>query len=536
MNVNAPVFTPKLVTQSTLKPNIDRPKKPGHKHNKERLPRGSINQRDPSFQSSGQKNRSSTQRGCRSHNQVNSRSKATLGRNLITNTSSHDKSEIGEPNKRGQISMNHLLNFSLPPRQRPVSFAPRKSRTVHHQPFNKERFVNANFRFLVNPTGDYTVQLADPDVSIQWEDIEQVVITSQSLTTCPICLSKPCAARVTKCGHTYCYPCILHYLSVGEDKKKWRKCPVCWDAIYEKDLKSVQHREGLFLMRNDIKKNLVTFNLMQRPSISNIVLPRTSMCKLRQVISPETSFIPWDFTPSALSYSRLILPTLSYMEKEYIQAISELEDALKDAKGWGANEELIYINNSIEKTKSQLKFLRLSSVRESIEKIAAINMLCGTEAQPFTDSKISTEVQEDEFEAVINSYRENNKVHESAFSDCEDEHIHVSNSVNPHSIEISASTPYGALFNGNVNKETYDLSHQGIDSQEAGAKHEALVSDYFFYQSADGQHMYLHPIDVKILREEFGAYENFPDEISAPMIGFEESTINPVSITLYSIT
>ena len=31
----------------------------------------------------------------------------------------------------------------------------------------------------------------------------------------PICLDPPVCARITKCSHVFCYPCILHYLSLG---------------------------------------------------------------------------------------------------------------------------------------------------------------------------------------------------------------------------------------------------------------------------------------------------------------------------------
>src|SRR5438270_568525 len=59
--------------------------------------------------------------------------------------------------------------------------------------------------------------------------------------TCPICLTPPTSARVTKCGHTFCLPCILHYLQINDNpKKQWRKCPICWDAIYARDLKPVR--------------------------------------------------------------------------------------------------------------------------------------------------------------------------------------------------------------------------------------------------------------------------------------------------------
>jgi len=90
-------------------------------------------------------------------------------------------------------NLNHLLNFSLPPRQpHPPSTTCRRSRktVTAHGVWNKERefvifflslfcildlshltgFVNAQYRFVMNPNGDYTVHFADPDMSVPCRD------------------------------------------------------------------------------------------------------------------------------------------------------------------------------------------------------------------------------------------------------------------------------------------------------------------------------------------------------------------------------
>lgn len=47
-------------------------------------------------------------------------------------------------NKKNQVSLNHLLNFSFPVREEPQNTAPvRRRRNVNYQPFNKEKFINA---------------------------------------------------------------------------------------------------------------------------------------------------------------------------------------------------------------------------------------------------------------------------------------------------------------------------------------------------------------------------------------------------------
>ncbi|KAE8250632.1 hypothetical protein A4X13_0g4541 [Tilletia indica] len=143
-------------------------------------------------------------------------------------------------------NLNHLLSFTLPPRAPPPpAYARRSTRRAggsgggsSWQAYDKERYVNGQYRFLVKPTEDYTAHFADPDIYLPWSHIVQVLIpTSSALSsattgllpsqaadsadagsaTCPICLSPPSAPRITRCGHVFCYPCILHYLATSAD-------------------------------------------------------------------------------------------------------------------------------------------------------------------------------------------------------------------------------------------------------------------------------------------------------------------------------
>jgi len=51
---------------------------------------------------------------------------------------------------------------------------------------------------------------------------------------------------------------------------------------------------------------------------------------------------------------------------------------------------------------------------------------------------------------------------------------------------------------------------------------------YYFYQMADGQHYYLHPLCNKILKYEYGEYSRFPETLNCRILSLEESTINEV--------
>jgi hypothetical protein len=48
---------------------------------------------------------------------------------------------------------------------------------------------------------------------------------------------------------------------------------------------------------------------------------------------------------------------------------------------------------------------------------------------------------------------------------------------------------------------------------------------YYYYQSEDGQHIYLHPLDIRVLKQEFGSYDHFPEEITVRIVGVDESTM-----------
>lgn len=49
----------------------------------------------------------------------------------------------GSTDKKGRVSLNHLLSFSFPERQEEPMPVLRKSKVTSYQPFNKERFINA---------------------------------------------------------------------------------------------------------------------------------------------------------------------------------------------------------------------------------------------------------------------------------------------------------------------------------------------------------------------------------------------------------
>uniref|UniRef100_A0A7M4EAD0 E3 ubiquitin-protein ligase RNF10 n=1 Tax=Crocodylus porosus TaxID=8502 RepID=A0A7M4EAD0_CROPO len=183
-----------------------------------------------------------------------------------------------------KINLNHLLNFTFEPRGQgghldgngPGNWGKRNK--WGHKPFNKELFLQANCQFVVSEDQDYTVHFADPDTLVNWDFVEQVRICSHEVPSCPICLYPPTAAKITRCGHIFCWACILHYLSLSE--KAWSKCPICYGSVHKKDLKSVVAMET----RQYAIGDTITMQLMRREKGVLIALPKSKWMKVVQPI------------------------------------------------------------------------------------------------------------------------------------------------------------------------------------------------------------------------------------------------------------
>jgi hypothetical protein len=136
-----------------------------------------------------------------------------------------------------------------------------------------------SFRFVLDSRGSYGGNLIDPDVFANWDNIVQVMVNNTKPQACPICLSVPVSPKMTKCGHVYCYACILHYLHLGD--KKWRKCPICYDSVYSKDLKSVGFTSSMLVEKPSLQHpTTLTMRLMKRVGVGLLYFEKKCAQKL----------------------------------------------------------------------------------------------------------------------------------------------------------------------------------------------------------------------------------------------------------------
>lgn len=105
-------------------------------------------------------------------------------------------------------------------------------------------YINANYKFILNNEGDYKANLIDPNLPFNMNDIHRVIVKQHDYH-CPICMGDEFVApRMTKCGHIFCYPCLINmFENVRNDKTKTNlgnlhnpliSCPLCSEVIREK--------------------------------------------------------------------------------------------------------------------------------------------------------------------------------------------------------------------------------------------------------------------------------------------------------------
>ncbi|TDZ26923.1 putative RING finger protein [Colletotrichum orbiculare MAFF 240422] len=236
--------------------------------------------------------------------------------------------------RRGQTSITHLLNYSLP---RPFVDHHSNSRSYRRNPTwgpgsghhanDKARYVHANYRFVVSPDASYSSQAADADVHIDWNNVLQILASSESqAASCPICLSEPVAPRMAKCGHIFCLPCLIRFMNNTDDDAKhskgvrWKKCPLCEDSVYLHETRPVRFYAGQESALPRVGDDVV-LRLMARTAKSTLALPWENGSDALNVADD----IPWHFAANVLDYARIMKGTGDYMVEQYDEEIAALK-------------------------------------------------------------------------------------------------------------------------------------------------------------------------------------------------------------------
>lgn len=317
---------------------------------------------------------------------------------------------------------------------------------------------NSSFQFVVKSGINLSVY-SSPDNLIDWNLIEQINIQTEEEPQCPICLYPPIAAKLTRCGHAYCWPCILHYLALSD--KTWRKCPICYEAIHTADLKSTTiEQQRQFSIGDEI-----TFQLMRRKK----------GCMMIEKFDPNSHQNTMNSYPlisadnDSKSFSKFLIANRSDILK-----IIDREQRELIAGQDPTTPEYIFIQQALDLQKER---------REKVEEMKK-------DKEDEHSNKAANKLNDEENENDDNLFTEN-----------------AESLSYERDVDVSGSE--SIISNDENSLNTSSLALSSVDNEEVHTKY------YYFYQSVDGQNIFLHPLNVKMLQACYGALQHAPLVINA---------------------
>lgn len=376
------------------------------------------------------------------------------------------------------------------------------------------RYIHANYRFIVDPKGDYRAQAMDADVHLDWTTVLQILVSAQSQSTnCPICLSTPVAPRMAKCGHIFCLPCLIRYMHstddtnpIPEKKARWKKCPICWDSVYISETRPVrwfQGQEG----ETPREGGDVVLRLITRQPGSILALPRDGAESLERVED-----IPWYFAAEVMDYARVMKGSEDYMSAQHDGEIEELQVQEKE-------DELMF-GEETQWTKKAV-----SAILDAKERVKGIGNPPSPPQQPTEKKPKRPPIKIYEDDADIPDFHSIQHAVKSGQSSSEGVITPQSQSS-----ESSLDGPTNGLRtepSGNLSPDlkpssTYRSLPQPSGIEQVSLNHSRAKSEvsshqslndtpFFFYESL--LHYYLSPLDIRILKAAFGDFVSFPSTI-----------------------
>lgn len=422
---------------------------------------------------------------------------------------------------------------------------------------------------------------------------------------------------MTKCGHVYCYPCILRYLSAqespavngpipipgalagtsvnssdalaGPSSRQWKRCPICWDAVYARDLKAVKRWDAKSVasdrdivssdssqsqghLDQDSQSQAVScapsdwlrMRLMERPQITTLALPQSTTWPKSSTSLSDQPLIaqhqaPWHFQPDVSTFAKFMLATPELLLSSLAQDLDELaaeRNLLASLCVATGDSSLDYVNLAERKVREQMgkvvTELDTPAVQSAIDH-ARNDLKEHYEAEQGKKLRKSENIGrrrrrqiEEEYAAHAASQSRSADIESSLQSDeivpslppDVDKPIDLTEGAE-HFLALRG-TSQGGAHEGHVHipkgvdtlqskEETSDTTFSAKNTHRFRRNlnpSSPSSSSYLFYQASSGQNIFMHPLDIKIMHSQFGSYAKFPRDIAVKAQGAEEGSMN----------
>ncbi|XP_013196029.2 E3 ubiquitin-protein ligase RNF10 [Amyelois transitella] len=489
------------------KKNSELTNKPWPRNNKKRegpnnAPKNETNRKNaPAQRGRGQIDRRPRARGTSGY---------VVGGTQNTRIEEDEEPELGSvfvPGSKKQ-NLNHLLNFMYPSRRGQESRGSQPQRRVHHVSYQHDHdlYLRANCQFVVKEEGDYKANLLDPDVPVKWEQVEEIVVRSTGRSECPICLGPPAAGRVGRCGHVYCWACVLHYAATHE--KQPPPCPVCTTPLQVKDMKPTR------MVQWESPSEEVTMRLVRRlrgSTTVEIAPPRGAMC---------------DSTPQA------ILPLESVKDAPYSKFFTaskqQVHEILKRERGEIQNQimaeidttEIVFLEQALDMLK--LKEDTLDTITDEPAKVKTIPVEAPPivyEKQEISENKIDWFDVTEDGAACIDIVQ--GKMEELDLDNTQSDLNPDDTSSFEQNDDILDEVPLMDLSTCEM-EEVDNASTRMVNDVDK----ENQAKYFYFYQAEDGQQIFLNSLNVRVLNASWGALAAAPPFIRGRVVHRETLSLS----------
>lgn len=280
---------------------------------------------------------------------------------------------------------------------------------------------------------------------------------------------------------------------------------------------------------------LHTLRLVQRPQHTTLALPRSSTWPSSAVPQHEA---PFHFLPDVTTYARFMLASPAYLIGELERDVRELDlerrmqkSAGEDGVGLGfIDAAKAKVVEQIDRAKRELltpgverKMKEVRDVSDSLIARAARDRDRAREtlerAQKQAPEEPDQPISSGVFPAESDGPAALTLVPHELLASLGHSWTRPTRP-NPPPASVSPST-------SPVNPSPLNPASVAARAAKARAKqHLASPPDpsFFFYQSFSGHHLYLHPLDIRVLLHEFKAYASFPEVIQVRVEAAEEGT------------